>query len=873
MTKLAQPESRAGATLTVGDRRIIVGIAIVALLVRLSRYLPISSILVGQGYDPYVMYAASASYLWGDMPYRDFVFLHPPGVVVALVPFAMVGTVAGDAFAVGLATIASMVMGAITTALVGWFMRPYGRLAMVAAGGMYAVWNAPAYAEQMLMLEPALNLLLMAALLALRMPTNRRYFAAGALLGLSVMVKLWAAVDVLLIGAIILLTRRGKLRRSFVAGVVMGGCALGLPFFLAAPIRMWRMIVSTQLGRPHEGMTLLGRLEYFGPGPYPQHPVVLALVGVLVVGLSLYCLVVLLAAARHRAWTEHATIASIGLTHLVMIATSASFLRPLRRFPGAGAVLRARLPDGGWAPGLAPGGRQGGGRGPAGRDGGGLGGVLVAAHPDRQPGRDVGLEFGPALRPGSREGPGVGGRGEPQRPHQLRVLDRPVRGAALPGRAVGSRAGNAGVLGAADGAVAGSGCADPVLGGVPLAVLRGGDRAGQVALPAGPGDLTGSHLGGRQAGYGPSGPVGVPMTDESGRRFADVVVIGAGQAGLSAAYHLQRRRFSSALAEGPGRSFIVLDQEDGPGGAWRHRWDSLVVGTVNGIHDLPGMAQPDPEDWERSNVVLPRYFGDFERKFDLPILRPVRVQSVERVDDDAHGMLAVHTDHGDWTTRAIINATGTWRRPHWPYYPGRDSFAGRQLHTVDYVSAEEFRGQHVVVVGGGISAVQHLAEISKVTTSTWVTRREPVWREGEFGPDEGRAAVAMVEERVRAGLTPLSVVSVTGLIWTPTLREAAARGALDRHPMFSSIEPDGVRWADGSFQPADVIYWATGFRADLGHLAPLKLRGRGGGIMMDGTRVAADPRIHLVGYGPSSSTVGANRAGRDAVRELAALLG
>lgn len=330
---MPQPESRAGATLTVGDRRIIVGIAIVALLVRLSRYLPISSILVGQGYDPYVMYAASASYLWGDMPYRDFVFLHPPGVVVALVPFAMVGTVAGDAFAVGLATIASMVMGAITTALVGWFMRPYGRLAMVAAGGMYAVWNAPAYAEQMLMLEPALNLLLMAALLALRMPTNRRYFAAGALLGLSVMVKLWAAVDVLLIGAIILLTRRGKLRRSFVAGVVMGGCALGLPFFLAAPIRMWRMIVSTQLGRPHEGMTLPGRLEYFGPGPYPQHPVVLALVGVLVVGLSLYCLVVLLAAARHRAWTERATIASIGLTHLVMIATSASFYDHYAAFP------------------------------------------------------------------------------------------------------------------------------------------------------------------------------------------------------------------------------------------------------------------------------------------------------------------------------------------------------------------------------------------------------------------------------------------------------------------------------------------------------------------------------------------------------------
>lgn len=333
MTKLAQPESRAGATLTRGDRRIVVAIGVVALLVRLSRYLPISSILVGAGYDPYVMYAASASYLWGDLPYRDFVFLHPPGVVVALVPFAMVGAVVGDAFAVGLATVTSMVMGAVTAALVAWFMRPHGRLAMVAAGGMYAVWNAPAFAEQMLMLEPALNLLLMTALLALRMPTNRRHFAAGVLLGLAVMVKLWAAVDVLLIGAIILLTRQGKLPRSFFAGVVIGGCALGLPFFLAAPIRMWRMIVSTQLGRPQEGMTLLERLEYFGPGPYPQHPVVLALVGVLVVGLSLYCLVILLGAARHRTWTERATIASIACAHLLMIATSPSFYDHYAAFP------------------------------------------------------------------------------------------------------------------------------------------------------------------------------------------------------------------------------------------------------------------------------------------------------------------------------------------------------------------------------------------------------------------------------------------------------------------------------------------------------------------------------------------------------------
>ncbi len=71
---------------------------------------------------------------------------------------------------------------------------------------------------------------------------------------------------------------------------------------------------------------------------------------------------------------------------------------------------------------------------------------------------------------------------------------------------------------------------------------------------------------------------------------------------------------------------------------------------------------------------------------------------------------------------------------------------------------------------------------------------------------------------------------------------------------------------------ADVILWCTGWRPSLDHLAPLHLREPGGGITMDGTRVVAEPRLHLVGYGPSASTVGANRAGRQAVREIRELL-
>jgi pyruvate/2-oxoglutarate dehydrogenase complex dihydrolipoamide dehydrogenase (E3) component len=90
--------------------------------------------------------------------------------------------------------------------------------------------------------------------------------------------------------------------------------------------------------------------------------------------------------------------------------------------------------------------------------------------------------------------------------------------------------------------------------------------------------------------------------------------------------------------------------------------------------------------------------------------------------------------------------------------------------------------------------------------------------------------------------------------------------------MFTRLVPEGVVRADGGVEPADVILWATGWRAALGHLAPLRLRGPGGGIAVDGTRVRDDPRVHLVGYGPSASTIGANRAGRAAAREVLALL-
>ena len=377
-----------------------------------------------------------------------------------------------------------------------------------------------------------------------------------------------------------------------------------------------------------------------------------------------------------------------------------------------------------------------------------------------------------------------------------------------------------------------------------------------------------------------------------------VVIIGAGQAGLSAAHYLWR----DGLA--PGKDFIILDAGDGPGGAWRERWDSLTLVTTNHISDLPGfpLGRPDPN--VPASEVVSDYYSRFERELELCVIRPAEVDTV-RSEEPGQGRFTITaTIDGEQVTLScnyLINATGTWTQPYVPFIPGIAEFEGHQLHTVNFRDVEDFRGLRTLVVGGGISATQFLLELAEVTDTLWATRRPPNFTSREFDGQWGLEVERAVRERTLSGLAPASVVRTTGLPIRREFREGIDSGVLVSRGMFDRILPHGVHFpgiddterpttAEGlgpsasdhlavpeSWSPfagpqieeVDVIFWNTGFRAALKHLAPLRLRTPDGGISMD-TEVAVkdDPRLFLVGYGSASSTVGATRAGRIAAREL-----
>lgn len=346
----------------------------------------------------------------------------------------------------------------------------------------------------------------------------------------------------------------------------------------------------------------------------------------------------------------------------------------------------------------------------------------------------------------------------------------------------------------------------------------------------------------------------------------DVVVIGGGQSGLAAGYHLRRL----------GIEHVILDAQTAPGGAWQHTWDSLRLFSPAEHSSLPGRlmpVQPGQTYPDARHVV--DYLADYEKRYELPVQRGVWVEAVRRDGT----FLRVATDSGDWRARAVVSATGTWTRPFLPAVPGRREYTGRQLHTVQYQSPAEFAGQRVIVVGGGNSGAQIAADLARSDVDlTWVTQRLPRYLADDI---DGRALFDHATARRRAldeGRTDTGgVASLGDIVAVPPVRAARDAGLLAAKPMFSRLTASGVQWADGTVTEVDVVIWCTGFRPALAHFAALRLRGSRGYIATVGTGAVDEPRLHLLGYGdwtgPASATlIGVGRPARDAAGQIRDLL-
>jgi cation diffusion facilitator CzcD-associated flavoprotein CzcO len=343
----------------------------------------------------------------------------------------------------------------------------------------------------------------------------------------------------------------------------------------------------------------------------------------------------------------------------------------------------------------------------------------------------------------------------------------------------------------------------------------------------------------------------------------DVVVVGGGQAGLAVGYYLRRT---------PLR-FAILDAAPAPGGAWLRAWDSLRLFSPARWSSLPGWPLRGGADEYPGRDEFLEYLAAYEARYELPVRRPVRVSAVRR----AGGRLAVESDAGTWTARAVVSATGTWQRPHVPDVPGREEFRGVQLHSADFRSPDALAGRRVLVVGGGNSGAQLLAELSRVASVAWATLEPP-----RFLPDDvdGRVLFEQATERYRAqreGRDPGPPRSLGDVVMVPPVMEARDRGALRAVRPPARFTPGGVVWPDGRGERFDAVVWCTGFRPALDHLAPLGVAGSGGRVEVSGTRSAAEPRLWLVGYGDwtgfaSATVIGVGRSARATVQEIEAAL-
>ncbi|NEV94586.1 NAD(P)/FAD-dependent oxidoreductase [Psychroflexus sp. YR1-1] len=346
------------------------------------------------------------------------------------------------------------------------------------------------------------------------------------------------------------------------------------------------------------------------------------------------------------------------------------------------------------------------------------------------------------------------------------------------------------------------------------------------------------------------------MTD----KIYDVILVGGGQSALACAFFLRRKELE----------YIILDDQDSCGGSWQQTWETLSLFSPPEHSSLPGWKMPETEDEFPTKEETIDYLCKYEDRYGFPVKRPVKVKSITKAD----GVFKVETSQGLFSARAVISATGTYKRPFIPEVPGRNKFEGHQLHSADFHASEAFKNKKVIIVGEGNSGAQILAEVSKVAQTFWSTREEP-----QFLPDDvdGRVLFDMATAKYYAekkGETyDSSKFNLGNIVMIPSVKEARERDVLHSRGQIQSITEEGVVWEDGTHQEADAIIWCTGFGYSTGFLNPLVSIGNTGKIPTDKTKAKETDGLWLVGYGgwtgfASATLIGVGRYARQTVKEV-----
>ena len=281
----------------------------------------------------------------------------------------------------------------------------------------------------------------------------------------------------------------------------------------------------------------------------------------------------------------------------------------------------------------------------------------------------------------------------------------------------------------------------------------------------------------------------------------DVLVIGAGQAGLATGYHLKQA----------GLRLLLIDQHERIGESWRQRFDSLTLFTPAAYSALPGLPVPgDPNAYPTKDDIA-GYLETYARHFELPVALGMGIDRLER---QGNHFTATTTDGTVLTARTVVIATGAFQQPAIP--PLSRQFSGDvvQLTAETYRNPRQTPTGTVLVVGDGATGRQIARELSathRVLLSTGRSRRVSperiLGRSIFWWMDRLGILRASPDSRVGSFLKRTDPFPGKGLD-LPRLRERGVNvvGRL------TAVAGHGVTFADGTPAEIDAVIWATGYR-------------------------------------------------------------